>query len=383
MLADTNIVIIHNIISPYKTFLFNELHEICHNLKVLYMAETEVSREWTVNRDKLNFPYEVMFSGRVDEVRILRVIIKTWKRLTILNPDVLIIGGYSYPAYWAGFFWAKLFRKKIILWSSSNKEDRRRFFLKEKLKGFFIRRCDAANVYGKKSKDYLVKFGMKKNTVLIMGNTTDNSFYHNETIKLKEKRDELCNQFGIPPHNFLYIGRFSQEKNVLYLLAAFNELAPEHSDWGLILVGNGPQKNKIVDYIKINDIKNVYMPGFKQKQEIPQYLAASDVLILPSISEPWGLVVNEAMASGLPVLVSKQCGCYPDIVKEEVNGFSFDPFNNKELFFIMKNITDKKHDLEKMGENSLEIIKDYTPKRAANIILDTINFVLKKQESTI
>ncbi len=122
---------------------------------------------------------------------------------------------------------------------------------------------------------------------------------------------------------------------------------------------------------------NVFIPGFKQKDEIPKFFAVSDVLILPSISEPWGLVVNEAMAAGLPVLVSRKCGCYPDIVKDNENGFSFDPFDKNELFGFMKEIVNGKIDLKKMGESSLKIIKDYTPERAAEIVVKTAELVHK------
>jgi len=374
VLNSYKIVILHNIISPYKTLLFNELYKICNNIKVLYMAETESNREWNIKREDLNFPYEVMFKGALDNINPLGVALKTWKRLNILNPDVLIIGGYSYPACWAGFFWAKLNDKNIILWSASNEEDRKRSVLKEKIKGFLIKRFDAANVYGKKSKDYLVKLGMKEDSIFIKGNTTDNAFYYDETMRLKAKREALCKQFGIPFHNFLYIGRFSKEKNLLLLLSAYKKLNAD--DWGLILVGNGPKYQELIDFIDKNSIRNVFMPGFKQKEEIPQYLAVSDVFILPSISEPWGLVVNEAMAAGLSVLVSKRCGCYPDLVREGVNGFAFDPYNVEELYGLIKNVVDGIYDLEAMGKASLDIIKDYTPERAAEVIKKTIEFVL-------
>ena len=105
------------------------------------------------------------------------------------------------------------------------------------------------------------------------------------------------------------------------------------------------------------------------------YYALADCLILPSVSEPWGLVVSEAMASGLPVLVSNRCGCYPDIVDNGKNGFSFNPFNEDELFRLMKNVTEGKYNLETMGRASLEIIKEYTPEKIANIFTNAINFI--------
>ena len=371
LLMPRKIVILHNIISPYKTLLFNALHEAYDNFKVLYISESERRREWVIDTNELKFPYEIMFPVPTDEVHSVLLFRKTWMCLNALNPEILIIGGYSYTSSWAGLFWAKKNKRKIILWSSSNEDDHRRVFYKEFVKILFVRNCDAYNVYGTKSRDYLSKLGAKEDKIFIVGNNTDNDFYYNETAKWRRVRDHLIKEFGIPKKNFLYIGRFSEEKNIFFMLDAFKQAVGDNKGWGMILIGNGPQKGEVEHYIKKFNLENVFMPGFQQKEEIPQYLAVSDVFILPSISETWGLVVNEAMAAGLPVLVSRKCGCYPDIVKDGENGFSFDPFDKDELVGLMKGIIDDKVDLKKMGENSLKIIKNYTPERAAGIIVKT------------
>jgi glycosyltransferase involved in cell wall biosynthesis len=379
MLADKKVVILHNIISPYKILLFNALHEAYDNFKVLYISESEQRREWKINKDGIKFSYEIMFRMPLDDVNPVLLFKKTWKHLNALNPEILIIDGYSYTSSWAGLFWAKKNKRKIILWSSSNEDDRKRIFYKEFLKRFFVKRCDAYNVYGTKSKAYLIKLGAKKDRIFIVGNNTDNAFYYNETMKWKKMRDALCQEYAMPAHNFLYIGRFSEEKNIFTLLDAYNKAIDMSDEWGLILVGSGPQKRAIEDYIQKQKIRNVLLPGFQQKSEICKFFAISDVFVLPSVSEPWGLVVNEAMAAGLPVLVSRKCGCYPDIVKDNENGFSFDPFDKNALFNLMLKIVNGETDLEKMGRQSLKIIKDYTPEKAAGIISETVMYVLNEK----
>lgn len=376
MLSSCKIVVLHNIISPYKTLLFNALYDVLNNINVLYISETEHRREWVINKDELRFPYEILFQVPADEVSAVPLFIKTCSRLNKLNPKVLIIDGYTYPSSWAGLFWARSRGKKIILWSSSNEEDHVRIFYKEAVKRFFVKRCDAYNVYGTKSRDYLLKLGAKADRISIVGNNTDNAFYFNETVKLWDKRSVLCKSLGLPEKNFLYIGRFSLEKNMLHLLDSFRRVKEHDNSWGLILIGSGPQKQEIENYIEDHKLKDVALPGFKQKDEMPVFIAMSDVFVLPSISEPWGIVVNEAMAAGLPVLVSRKCGCYPDIVKDGENGFSFDPYDNSELYNVMKKIVEGKTDLEKMGSQSLEIIKNFTPEKAAGIISETIMHVL-------
>lgn len=370
-MSNYKIIILHNIISPYKTLLFNELYKLCNDIKILYMAEKESNREWEIKKDELKFPYEIMFKEVLDDVSPLTIAIETWKRLNTLNPDVLIMCGYSYVSYWAGLFWAKKNKKKIILWSASNEDDHKRVFYKEFIKSFFVRRCDAYSVYGKRSRDYLIKLGAKEDKIFIVGTNTDNDFYYNETMKWRKERSTLVKNFGIPERNFLYIGRFSHEKNILRLLDAYRDLKCGE-EWGLILLGSGPQKEEIERYIEAYQIKNVFMPGFKQKEEIPQYLAVSDVLVLPSVSEPWGLVVNEAMACGLPVLVSHRCGCVPELVHPGINGYMFDPFNIDEIAYYMTHISSGEVELKSMGEASKRIITNYTPEAWAKALKDCI-----------
>ena len=378
MTHNSRIVILHNIVSPYKTLLFKELYAINNSIEVLYMAHTENNRQWSIDTNELSFPHSFIFNGLLDNINPFTLAARTWKELNLRKPDILILGGYSYSACWAGFLWAKRNKKIIVLWSATNQDDHSRVFLKEKIKGLLIKRCDAANVYGQKSRDYLIRLGLNKDAIFIKGNTTDNDFYYTRTNEFRVKRNSLCRQYKLAKHNFLYIGRFSKEKNILHLLKAYKRLKAEN-DWGLILIGDGPQNEEIANYIERNNIKNVSMPGFQQKEDIPKFLAVSDIFILPSISEPWGLVVNEAMAAGLPVLVSKRCGCHPDLIKEGVNGFSFDPFDGDELYGLMKDVADGQHDLPRMGEASLAIIKNYTPKRAARAISQAIEFALKNK----
>jgi len=379
MLSNCKIVILHNIISPYKTLLFNAIYDELNNIQVLYISETEHRREWDIDTNDLKFPYEIMFQAQADEIPVVSLSRNTWSRLNKLNPDVLIIDGYTYASSWAGLLWGRSRGKKIILWSSSNEEDHVRIFYKEAVKRFFVKRCDAYNVYGTKSREYLSKLGAKVDRISIVGNNTDNAFYFNETTKLKDRRLDLCKEYGLSERNFLYIGRFSEEKNIIHLLDSFRRVKDYDNRWGLILIGSGSQKQEIENYIGELKLKDVSLPGFKQKNDIPLFLAMSDVFVLPSISGPWGIVVNEAMASGLPVLVSRKCGCYPDIVKDGENGFSFDPYDKNELFSLMRKIVDGKTDLEKMGRQSLEIIKDYTPEKAAGIISETVMHVLNEK----
>lgn len=381
MLDNKRIVIFHNILSPYKTFLFNEMFKIHKDITVIYVAKTENRRDWFLDEKEIKFKYEIMFDAPLDFVPPGTLFTRTWNRLNALTPDLVIIDGYSYASCWAGFLWSKLHRRPVVLWSSSNLVDHARIWHREWIKKVLVARCDAYNVYGSRSHEYLMRLGAKKEKIFIVGNNTDNVFYSSQVEKFKGKKDALCEKYGLPKKNFLYVGRFASEKNLLNFLKSYQKIRRERCGWGLILVGDGPLKREIEDYILRYDVPDVLLPGFKQKEEIAHFFAISNILVLPSFSEPWGLVVNEAMASGLPVLVSKNCGCYPDLVNDGENGFSFNPQNNEELLELMWKIVDDKVDLQIMGSKARQIVGNFTPERAARVISQTVTFCFRKARS--
>jgi len=376
------VIIIQNIISPYKTLLFNSLKQILNNFKVIYLAETAINRKWRVNKEELQFEFDLLFNGEVDNINHIKIAVEIYRKLNFYNPDVVMVGGYDYTVYWAALIWSKVNKRKVILINESHYLDKKRFVVKETIKKIFIANCAASLVAGTRHRDYINNFGMESENIFIMkgvGGINYNIYKKDDLEKYRKNKRKICKKLKIPDKNFLYVGRFSPEKNLIFLLSVYKNLKGANVDnWGMILVGDGPQKNEIENFIYENKIRNVLLVGYKQTEELPLFYAISDVFILPSISEPWGLVVNEAMASGLPIIISDRCGCYPDLVKEGINGYSFNPFDKNELLNIMENIIEEKYDLKKMGQTSLKIIKDYTSETMAQIFKKAINSVMSK-----
>jgi glycosyltransferase involved in cell wall biosynthesis len=136
----------------------------------------------------------------------------------------------------------------------------------------------------------------------------------------------------------------------------------------MVLLGDGPLRPALqsqIEAFKLQD--HIQLPGFRQYPELPSYYALAGAFIHASTIEQWGLVVNEAMASGLPVIVSNRCGCARDLVKEGLNGFTFDPFNADALAQLMSRVARLDEEGKaKMGAESRRIIAEWGVKRFAD-----------------
>lgn len=372
-------IILQNIIAPYKTLLFNTLsRRLREPFLVAYLSDTAGNREWRVAREEIGFPFEVISPGLEEEAAPLRVAAATYRLLARHDPRIVVLGGYNHPAYWAGFWWARRRGRKVIVIVESHFLDRPRRRFTERFKRTLVSRCDAALVDGTRHRDYVASLGLPVEAIFVKNGTgpVDLEFFRTEVDRLRPERESLCSRRGIPRRNFLYVGRFSPEKNIPVLLEAYRRVrAGGAGGWGLILVGDGPQRKEIEGIVSSRGIPDVWLPGFRQKEELPLYYSVSDALVLPSLSEPWGLVVIEAMAAGLPVLVSNRCGCFPDAVREGVNGFSFDPSDAGALSGRMETFASGTADLRAMGRESLAIVREYGPEPCAGKYLEAFRFV--------
>ncbi len=145
--------------------------------------------------------------------------------------------------------------------------------------------------------------------------------------------------------------RFVPKKNLDVLLEAFAAYCEaSRSPWELVLCGDGPMKEGLEAMTRELGISDhVRMPGFVQYEDLPSYYGLAQAFVHASHREQWGLVVNEAMAAGLPVLVSERCGCVPELVQQGVNGFTFPPSDAAALKRLLLRFSDGSLDPAALG----------------------------------
>lgn len=363
------VLIVHNQLwAHYKAIVFNELQLISNQEKdfellVLQLARIEKSRlkfdDTSVFKHQYN--YQLLHDGVLEDLSLKQRVLGILRTIQSYRPDIVNLTGYYDLASLIVLWYCKLKGIKTVLSNESTSGDHTRNFSKELFKSLFIIKLfDGFFNFGQQSKEYMLALGAKASQMLVNRNCVDNQLLEEIYKENCQQRVSKQSSLNLPKHNFIFVGRLIEFKNLFRLLDAF-KIAQKNEDWGLIILGDGELKSTLKQYAQDLEVKNVFFFEGVNWQQVPQYLSLSDVLVLPSFSEPWGLVVNEAMACGLPVAVSNKCGCAAELVKESENGFTFNPENVNEIAETLVKFMDKKLDLVKMGEASKKIIQEYSP----------------------
>ena len=293
-----------------------------------------------------------------------------------IKPNVICVSGWGLRVSLAAMRWALLNRVPIVMLSESNEFDEVRSTIKEWMKSRLVGLCSAGLVGGTPQADYLVKLGLPRTRVFVGYDVVDNNFFGVRVNELKESKviDEKS-VWGCSKQYFFACARFGKKKNIPGLIRAYalyRKLAKQSSEssasaFDLVIAGEGEQRTEIERVISECGVKDhVQLVGAKGYQELPAYYAGAAVFIHASTTEQWGLVVNEAMASGLPVLVSNRCGCAKDLVREGENGFTFDPYYEVQLAELMVRIASDEEARCQMGARSRKIIAEWSPDRFAS-----------------
>ncbi len=206
-----------------------------------------------------------------------------------------------------------------------------------------------------------VQWGIPPAKLFFSVSVVDNDWFFHCARALRPRREEIRRELGLPEKFFLGVGRQVPKKNWTMCLEAYRQYRARSnsSGWGLVLVGEGPSQSLLKDLVQREQIPGVVFPGIVQGAALVAYYVLAQVHVLPSLhGETWGLVVNEAMACGLPVLVSEQCGCAESLVRNGVNGWTFSPHRPEELAERMQRMAGLPDDeYRKMASASEEIIR--------------------------
>jgi glycosyltransferase involved in cell wall biosynthesis len=374
------LVILTEIIAPYRIPVFNALAARADvDLHVIFLSENDPSlRQWHVYKDEIRFSYEVLpaWRRRIGKYNLLL----NWSVSSSLRraqPSVVLCGGYSYVAAWQAAFWAKQHGVPLMLWSESTALDlRNRHRAVEFIKRAFGRRCHAFVAAGKASREYLLELGAPGGSIFIAPDAVDVRFFAAAAEQARQQAHELRVRNNLPPRYFLSVGRLVKEKGVFELLDAYAKLeASVRSRIGLVFVGDGVARHELAGRAAGIQPGMVTFCGWVHREQIPEIYALAEALVFPTYHDPWGLVVNEAMACSLPIIGSQVAGCVPDLLQDGWNGFVVRPREVEGLVRAMQVLFDDPESARQMGGMSFQRIQEYTPEACAAGMAQALAFV--------
>jgi glycosyltransferase involved in cell wall biosynthesis len=362
------LVVITELIAPYRIPVFNALMQRPDvDLQVIFLSRTDSSmRDWRIYEEEIRFSYEVLpcWRKRVGKYNVLlnRGLMSA---LRLASPDAIVCGGYNYLSSWQALRWAKRNRVPFVLWSESTSNDHRyNRTLVELLKRKFLESCDAFVVPGKSARQYLEQFDVPPAKIFTAPNAVDTVLFSAAQSRAQQPSTRLRSRLALPDKYYLFVGRLVRAKGVLDLLEAYALLAPELRErFSVVFAGDGPMRSELEARAREIYPGTIHFAGFVHRDDLPAYYALADCLVFPTHSDTWGMVVNEAMTSGLPVICTRVAGCAADLIRD--NGRLVSAGNLGELALAMEEIARDPDLRGRMACESRELIRSFSPENCA------------------
>jgi glycosyltransferase involved in cell wall biosynthesis len=290
------------------------------------------------------------------------------------KPCLIIVPGWSYSSYLNSIRWARRYGHKVALRGESplNQElmkPKWKLFIRSLFFKWIFKRVDYCLYIGSQNKAFYKYYSIPENQCFFTPYAVDNKRFQCASESLKPLKESLKISIGIPANHLviLYSGKYIHKKKPLDLLNAFSKL--KSNNISLVMVGDGELKESMHQFIKSNNLSNVYLTGFINQSKITEYYAVGDIFVMCSgFGETWGLSVNEAMNFSLPIVLSDTPGSAYDLILEGENGFIYKTGDVEELTNCIKELILKNVEIHKMGLKSKEIISNYSYSQVYNTI---------------
>ncbi len=303
------------------------------------------------------------------------------KRIRKGRFDAVILHGYThvttmlaYLAAWSSGT-AILFRGETVLRAGQSIYQR---LLKRSLLTHLFKRTQAFLAIGSRSREFYECYGVPRERIFLSPYAVDNEFFLAKHSELNRARNDLRTKLGVNSQTpiILFVGKLSKRKRPLDLLRAF-QIVRRSNDAALIFVGEGDERSYLERYVSENRISNVLFVGFKNQTQLPPFYEIADIFVLPSEYEPWGLVINEAMCFGLPIIATDDVAAVSDLVRDGENGYVYHSGDVDTLARLLQHLLLDSASREEMGEKSKQIVSVWNLDGAVNGILESLGLVTR------
>lgn len=370
-MSDVRVAVLFRRLQPYHLARLRAFGD-CHHVEAIEVTSEppidQYRAQGASNADRHGISARTLFPGTpANQISRLSLWRSLLAQLDEIDPDVVAVPAWGESDSLICLYWARSRKRHAVTMVDSCERDKPRYAIKEAVKKRIIRLFDAALVGGSPHTEYARALGMPPDRIFDGYDVVDNAHFTSCSDRIRADRERYAKQCGLAADFFLASSRFVPKKNLLVLLAGYDLYRKQLGDeaWSLVILGDGPLRPELEKTIADRELsRHVWLKGMVPYSQLPFYYALASAFIHASIVEQWGLVVNEAMASRLAVLVSRCCGCASDLLHAGINGYTFNPFSDAQIAEAMVLFHNSPNRAE-MGERSLEIISEWSPKRFA------------------
>jgi 1,2-diacylglycerol 3-alpha-glucosyltransferase len=367
-------------------------HDRGWSLNAIQVTDSQGSHPWGDLEKEITFPLKTLMPGTTTAVELgigaysTQASLRLKSYLSELRPAALLVPGWGCPVSRAALQWCRRSRVPAVLMSESKQDDRARRWWKEWVKSrLYIRPAQAALVGGEIHREYVVKLGLPQERVFLGYDAVDNEHFARGAEVARRDPDAARARHPAIPRRpyFLSLTRFLPRKNVAGLVRAYGtyrERVGEDQAWDLVVCGHGEEEPAIRSTLdSLGLAPFVHLPGFVPYVALGDWYGLAAAFVHPALEEPWGLVVNEACAAGLPVLCSRTVGSRHELVHDGRNGSLFDPADiadiTRSLLWAGQLAPEARI---AAGLASQEIAATYGPDRFANGFLAAVDAAMQR-----
>lgn len=374
------IVYWNNIPTPYMVDRFNAVADRGRlDFEAWFSTRTEPDRSWAVDEPSWRFPYRYLPGFGSGEHRFEM----PTALLGAHRPD-LLVSLYASPSFVLGRVLTWVAQVTAAFWVETTFDawlKRRRW--KEWLKRTMFTSIDGVITPGHDGRVYAYRCGTPADKIFLVPHTIDVERFSTGSAQARQHRDATRARLGVTGCTFIYVGRLWRGKGLQFLLEAFGATQRRsRAPVSLLFVGDGPDESRLRRYAADLKLANVVFAGFQSSADLPDLYAASDVFVFPTLGDPYGLVLDEAMACSLPLISTSAAGELELRIDQGRNGLIVQPGDSAALAAAMSKLEREPDLRSEMGRLSRTMVEGRTPARWAEDFERAVAAILLRKETS-
>ena len=283
--------------------------------------------------------------------------------------DALWVHGYATVHQMSGILAAKLLGIPVLLRADSSLQDRPRGRAKLAVKAMIFQALreliDGVLICGTRNREYWRHYLGEEFPLFLMPYGVDNGWFQARCREAAAERSQLLGELGLERGRpvILFASKLQARKHCNDLIEAYARLSPgfgREPEPYLVIVGDGEERQALEQQAKATGLASIRFCGFRNQSELPRFFELATVFVLPSRHEPWGLIVNEVMNAGKPVIVSDDVGCHPDLITDGVEGFVYPVRDVGALELALRQVLASPETAQRMGDAALRRIESWS-----------------------